>query len=393
MSDLSPSHKKNGLSKWLLGIGFVAITTFTYVSYAASEDEKTATAADTPPAPVAEIITVEPQTVRIWTDFSGRLSAVDTAEIKAQVSGELQKVLFTDGQTVNKGDLLFVIDPRPYKAAVNSAEAKLASAKSKATLAKDELARAESLVKGKLVSESVFDAAKNTNQVALADIREAESALSQAKLDLDYCYIRAPFSGQLSRAELTVGNIIEMTPSSPVLTTIVSNDRVYAEFDIDETNYIKIKHSLNKQAKMPVEMTLAADAGTVYKGDVYSLDNKLDIASGTIRARAIFDNTDGILTPGMYANVRVGSIDKQSVLLIPNRAIGTNQSQKFVMVVNPENIATYRPVEIGGYHQDQRIITSGLENGDRVIVNGLSHIRPNSPVNPKPIAQAKDSTE
>lgn len=389
MSEVSSNRQNRGGLKLLIFILVCIAAAVAYVMFA-QQGEKSAQAAapNTPPPPVAEVILVQPEKVRIWTSFSGRLSAVDSADIKPLVGGELQQVLFTDGQLVDKNELLFVIDPRPYKAALASAEAQLASAKSKATLAKDELARTEKLVRDKLVSDSVFDAAKNENQVAIAAISEAESAVSQAKLNLNYCYIRAPFAGRVSRAELTVGNIIETTPSAPVLTTIVANDRFYAEFDVDEQTYIKMMRNTGEQNKMPVDMTLAADESVVYHGDIYSLDNQLDIASGTIRARAIFDNKDGALTPGMYANVKVGSADKQDALLIPNRAIGTNQSKKFVFVINDENQAVYHEVVLGGHHQGKRIVLSGLKAGDRVVVNGLSHIRANMVVSPKTVAEA-----
>lgn len=360
-----------------------------YVTNADNQQEKAQTDAAAPPPPVAEVITVEPELVRVWTNFSGRLRAVDTAEIKPLVGGELQQVLFEDGQLVEKNDLLFVIDPRPYQTTVRRAEALLTSAKSRAKLAKDELERSERLVKNKLVSESVFDAAKNEYQVASASINEAESAVSQAKLDLNYCYIRAPFSGRVSRAELTVGNIIETSPNAPVLTTLVANNRLYAEFDVDEQTYINfVRNGQNDQA-MPVEMTLAADDSVAYQGKIHSFDNQIDVSSGTIRARAIFDNTDGALTPGMYANVQLGAANEQETLLVPERAISTNQDKKFVYVVNAENKATYREVSLGGHHGDKRLIRNGLQAGDKVVVNGLSHIRPDTVVTPKPYESAE----
>lgn len=384
MSDYTSKSRQQGWGKLFLLLMLSAAAIAVYVSKVNSEQTSPADAA-MPPPPVAEVMTIKQEKVRIWTRFSGRLSAVDQAEIKPLVGGELQQVLFEDGQEVKKGDLLFVIDPRPYQAAVKRAEAQLASAKSRAKLAKDELVRAEQLVGKKLVSESVFDAARNEFQVATAAIDEANSALSQAKLDLDYCYIRAPFSGQLSRAELTVGNIIETTPNAPVLTTLVSKDKLYAEFDVDEQTYIKsVRHEQGGEP-MPVEMTLAADESVSYQGVIHSFDNRLDTSSGTIRARAIFANTDGALTPGMYANVQLGAAQEQDVILVPERAVGTNQDKKFVFIVTAEDEAAYREVVLGTYHQGQRIVLSGLNVGDRVIVNGLSHIRPNSKVTVKPV--------
>ena len=384
MSQITSRRQSRGWFKLSFLLVIAAAAVAVYFNSAYSEQSQEAPAAASPPPPVAEFVTVAPQEVRIWTGFSGRLSAVDKAEIKPLVGGELQQVLFEDAQKVEKGDLLFVIDPRPYQAAVKRAEAQLTSARSRAKLASDELERSEQLVKKKLVSESVFDAAKNEFQVATATIEEASSALAQAKLDLDYCYIRAPFSGQVSRAELTVGNIIETSPNAPVLTTLVANDKLYAEFDIDEQTYLRsMRHSQGDKA-MPVEMTLAADTSVTYQGKIHSFDNQLDVSSGTIRARAIFDNTDGALTPGMYANVHLGTAETQSVMLIPERAVGTNQDKKFVSVINDNDEISYHEVTLGAHHKGSRIVLTGLQEGDRVVVNGLSHIRPNSKVTAKP---------
>lgn len=390
MSKSSTKRQNRSWFKFASLVLICAVAAVVYINTANSEQQsEQSTSAAAPPPPVAEIITMQAEKVRTWNSFSGRLAAVDIAEIKPLVGGELQQVKFDDGQQVEKGDLLFVIDPRPYQAAVKRAEAQLASARSRAKLADDELKRTQQLVKKKLVSESVFDAARNEYQVANASIEEARSALAQTKLDLDYCYIRAPFSGQVSRAELTVGNIIETSPNAPVLTTLVANDKLYAEFDVDEQTYIKsVRHSQSDEP-MPVQMTLAADESVSYKGKIHSFDNQLDTSSGTIRARAIFDNTDGALTPGMYANLKLGSAQEQDVMLIPERAIGTNQDKKFVYVLNDDNEATYRQVTLGQHHDERRIINSGLQSGDRVVVNGLSHIRPNSKVTPKPVDPAQ----
>jgi multidrug efflux system membrane fusion protein len=383
MSNTSSKRQSRGWFKLSLLLILSIAASAVYFNIANSEQTED-TAAAAPPPPVAEFITVAPQDVRIWTGFSGRLSAVDMAEIKPLVGGELQQVLFEDAQQVEKGDLLFVIDPRPYQAAVKRAEAQLTSARSRAKLAEDELKRSEQLVKKKLVSESVFDAAKNEFQVATASIEEASSALAQAKLNLDYCFIRAPFSGQVSRAELTVGNIIETSPNAPVLTTLVANDKLYAEFDVDEQTYLRTVRRSQGDKVMPVAMTLAADSSVTYQGQIHSFDNQLDTSSGTIRARAIFENSDGALTPGMYANVRLGTAEPQSVMLVPERAVGTNQDKKFVYVINDDDVVSYHQVTLGAHHEGSRIVLSGLQSGDRVVVNGLSHIRPDSKVTAKP---------
>lgn len=341
----------------------------------------------TPPPPNVDVIEIKVESIRVWTAFSGTLSAVDIAEIKPQVSGEITQVLFKDGQMVNKGQRLFLIDPRPYEAAYKRTQAQLVSAQSRAKLAKDELERSKKLVASKLVSESVYDAALNDYNVAIAAIHEAESALVQTKLDLDYSFVTAPFDGRISRAELTVGNIVETTPNAPVLATIIANDKLYAEFNVDERTYIKAIRAQQDTKAMPVELNLAGD-DVVYHGNIDSFDNQLDRASGTIRARAVFDNTDGVLTPGMYANVRLGSASKMDALLVPQKAIGTNQDKKFVYVVDASNTAVYREVNLGINHEESRVVLSGLSVGDRVITNGIAHIRPNTVVNPSLLTDA-----
>ena len=330
-----------------------------------------------PAAPTVEVTTLQLQSVRTWTNFSGRLSAVDSADIKPLVSGEITQVLFEDGQEVKKDAPLFVIDPRPYEATVKRAQAQLASATSRAKLAKDERNRTQRLIDRKLISASVHDTAHNEYQMASAAISEAESNLVQARLSLEYSHITAPFDGRISRAELTEGNIVETGSNAPILATLVSHKKLYAEFNVDEQTYIKsVRSSLNTSA-MPVELTLAAEDSVVYKGHIHSFDNRLNSSSGTIRARATFENIDGVLTPGMFANIRLGSTTKTEVLLIPQRAVGTNQNKKFVYIVNAENKATYREVTLGQYHNDYRVILSGLHPGERIVVNGLSHISPN----------------
>ena len=368
----------------VLLIVLLAIAVIYYVSgINDTKTESESPAATARPAPAVDVLELQTQTIRLWTRFSGRLSAVDSAEIKPLVGGEIKQVLFEDGQIVKKGDPLFVIDPRPHQAAVKRAQAQLASARSRAKLAKDELERSRRLVESKLVSDSVYDAAKNEHQVSAAEISEAESALVQAQLSLGYCYINAPFDGRISRAEQTVGNIVATTPNAPVLATLVANKQLYAEFNVDEQTYIKSVRSSQDTSAMPIELTLAADESVVYKGHVHSFDNQLNSSSGTIRARAILDNVDGVLTPGMFANVRLGSAIKSEVLLIPQKAIGTNQDKQFVYVVDADNKATYRQVTLGSHYDSDRIVLTGLQASERIVINGLSHIRSNTVVEPK----------
>jgi multidrug efflux system membrane fusion protein len=347
-----------------------------------------ATPAAVPPAPAVDIVVLQPQEIRSWAEFSGRLAPVESAAIKPLVGGTIQKVLFTEGQQVKKGEPLFVIDPRPHQASVQRAQAQLATAQSRAKLAQDELARAEQLIGAKLVSQSVYDSALSAHQVAQADVKQADAALNQAKLDLEYAHISAPISGRIGRAELTVGNVVDAGVNAPVLTQIVANDKLYAEFNVDEATYVQLVRNTKNVQAMPVELSLAGDKQAGYEGHIYAFDNRLDANSGTIRARAIFDNKDGALTAGMFANVRLGSAEKVQALLVPERAIGTNQSKKYVLVVDETNTANYREVTLGDHYEGQRVIQVGVNAGEKVIVNGLSHVRPKSVVNPTVAAVA-----
>lgn len=347
-----------------------------------------ATPAAVPPAPAVDIVVLQPQEIRTWAGFSGRLAPVESAAIKPLVSGTIQQVLFTEGQQVKKGQPLFVIDPRPHQASVQRAQAQLATAQSRAKLAQDELTRAEQLIGAKLVSQSVYDSALSAHQVAQADVKQADAALNQAKLDLEYAHISAPISGRVGRAELTVGNVVESGVNAPVLTQIVANDKLYAEFNVDEATYVQLVRNTKDVQAMPVELSLAGDAAAAYEGHIYAFDNRLDTNSGTIRARAIFENKDGALTAGMFANVRLGSAEKVQALLVPERAIGTNQSKKYVLVVDETNTANYREVVLGDHYEGQRVIQVGVNAGEKVIVNGLSHVRPKSVVNPTVAAVA-----
>lgn len=341
-------------------------------------------AKDTPPARPAPAVTVsviEKQSVRTWNTFSGRLSAVASARIRPLVGGEVQQVLFEEGQVVSKGEPLFIIDPRPHQAALDRAQAQLQAARANAKLAQDEFQRSEQLLKDNLISRSQHDAATTTQQSAEAAVNEAKALLQQAKLNLDYANITAPINGRISRAEITEGNIVEAGPNAPVLAAVVANDQFYVEFNVDEATYIKLARQTQQQ-QMPIEVQLDENDDVVYQGHFHAFDNQVDSATGTIRARAIVENSDHVLAAGMYAHVRLGSVNKQEVVLVPESAIGTNQSRKFVLVVDTENTARYREVALGEQWQNLRIINQGLKEGDRVIVNGLSHVRPDTPVNP-----------
>jgi multidrug efflux system membrane fusion protein len=340
-------------------------------------------AAPAPAIPVT-VRTVAPEKVRVWSEFSGRLQAVDFAQVRPEVSGRITEVRFKDGQAVKAGDVLFVIDPRPYEAAVAKAEANLASAQTNARFAKAEVDRAASLIKTQAIAERLYDERVNASKVAQASIQAAEAALKEARLDLDYAYVKAPIGGRASRAEITVGNLVQAGPNAPLLTSVVSNDGIYADFEVDEHTYLRSVRAnadtQEEEQQIAVELTVSGDSEKVYKGMIHTFDNRIDAASGTIRARAKFANEDRSLLPGMFASIRLAGAGDATAILVPSRAIGSNQNKRFVYVVSEDSKVTYREVTLGQQVSGQRIVQSGLQQGDRVIVDGLQHVRPDATV-------------
>lgn len=332
------------------------------------------------PAVPVTVRTVVPQKVRVWSEFSGRLHAVDAAEIRPEVGGRITAVLFEDGQTVKAGDVLFVIDPRPYEAAAARARADLASAQTNAAFAKLEFERAVGLIRTQAIAQRVYDERANANRVADAAVDSAAAQLRQAELDLEHAHVRAPISGRASRAELTVGNLVQPGAGAPLLTTIVANQSIYADFEVDEQTYVAsirgYASGRDGERRIPVRLSLQGDSERAYSGTIYSFDNRIDVGSGTIRARAKFDNADGTLLPGMFVSVKLADGVERDALLIPDRAVGFDQSKKFIYVVGPDNKVAYREVELGKQVESQRIALKGVQPGDRVIVDGVQHVRP-----------------
>jgi multidrug efflux system membrane fusion protein len=355
-----------GLLALLLGAGLIAWQARPAAS----------SVAPPPPVPVTAE-QVEPHTVIPFAQFSGRIDAVDYAEIRPQVSGRITEIRFHDGQRVKAGDILFVIDPRPYEAAVAKAKSDLASAINNAGESKLERARGERLIAAHALAQEAFDQRVNADNVAEAAVGAAQAALKQAELNVDYAYVKAPISGRISRAEITVGNLVGSTNAPPLLAAIVSDDGVYADFDVDEATYLSsIRRLPTAQPKIPVELQVQGDSGHVYRGTIESFDNRIDSGSGTIRARARFANEDGSLVPGMFASVRMESGVIDRALLVPERAIGNDQSKRFVFVVGQGNKAEYQPVTLGPAVDGERVVSSGLKAGDKVIVDGLQRLAP-----------------
>jgi multidrug efflux system membrane fusion protein len=330
-------------------------------------------------SPVA-VQALQPQTVRPFAEFSGRINAVDYAEIRPEVAGRITEIRFQDGQTVKAGEILFVIDPRPFQAAAAKAAADLQSARTNADLAKVNLSRAENLKKAGAIALQSYDQAATASAVADAAIQSAEASLAQAQVDVDHAYVKAPISGRISRAEITLGNLVGTTPTPPLLASIVSNDGVYADFDVDEQTYLSSVRNHDKA--IPVDLTVQGDNRS-YHGTVESFDNHISSGSGTIRARARFANDDGALVPGMFVSVRMGGGVVNNALLVPETAIGNDQSKRFVFVVGNGDKAEYRPVTLGSEVDGRRVVTTGLKAGDQVILNGLQKLAPGAPVAPQ----------
>jgi multidrug efflux system membrane fusion protein len=354
--------------------------------------------AKTPPAPPAvsvDVQTIHFQNVRVWSQFSGRMQAVDYAEIRPQVSGRIVDVRIKDGHNAKAGDVLFVIDPRPFEAAVAKAEANLASAKTNANFNNTDLKRASQMIKTEAIARRLYDERANAARVSSAALRAAEAELQQAKLDLDHAYVKAPISGRISRAEITVGNLVQAGPNAPLLTSIVSNNGIYADFEVDEQTYLKsIRNRAGTQTEeqaIPVKLTLPGDDTHVFDGTIHSFDNRIDTGSGTIRARARFDNTDGRLVPGMFASVKMANSGDDTVLLVPERAIGNDQNKKFVYVVDDKNKVVYRDITLGDQVDGNRIVLTGLLPGERVVVDGVQHVKPDALVEPKEISTTPEA--
>jgi membrane fusion protein, multidrug efflux system len=329
---------------------------------------------------------VKAKPVQIWKEFSTHMAAVDFAEIRPQVTGNITEIRFEDGKMVVKDDVLFVIDPRPFQASEQQARAELGAAQNDAKYTQKELLRAQSLIKTKAISQRIYDERENTARVAKTVVAAAKARLTQAQINLDHAFVKAPISGRVSRAEITIGNLVETGSEAPVLTSIVSSNGIYADFDVDEQTYLTHIRSVAKniaaENAIPVKLSLGGGS-YVYEGFVHSFDNQINTASGTIRARAYFSNDDKALLPGMFGKLQLGSAVSQEHILISEKAIGTNQDRKFVYVVNDTNKVVYREVIVGNSVNGKRIIRKGLQDGDLVITEGIIRIRPGMLVEPK----------
>lgn len=354
--------------------------------------------ASNPPAPIqapatpVSVATVTETAINAWDEFSGRLEAVERVDIRSRVAGAVQSVHFREGALVRQGELLVTIDPAPYKAEVDRAEAQVASAQARATYTRSEQARARRLYDEQAIAQRELDERLNAGHEAEANLRAAQAQLQSAKLNLSYTQVRAPVAGRIGKLEVTVGNLVAAGPGAPVLSTLVSVSPIYASFDADEQVIGRALQGMpggasarSRIGQIPVQMGTAATEGTPFEGQLQLIDNQVDARSGTVRVRATFDNQDGALIPGQFARIRMGQAQESRAVLVSERAVGTDQNKKFVMVVNGDNQAEYREVTLGAPVNGLRVVSSGLKAGERVVVNGLQHLRPGALLDPQDV--------
>ncbi|MBB5458521.1 multidrug efflux system membrane fusion protein [Paraburkholderia sp. Clong3] len=330
--------------------------------------------------PEVDVATVVQKTITDWQSYSGRLEAVQKVDVRSQVPGTIVSVNFKDGALVKQGDTLFVIDPRPYAAEVDRAQAQLAAAQARTGYTQSDWERAQRLIVDNAIAKRDYDEKQNAAREASANLKAAQAALETARINLGYTKIVAPVSGRVSRAEITVGNVVAAGASSVPLTTLVSVSPIYASFDADEQTYLQYLSRAKDGSKVPVELGLADESGYSRSGTIESVDNRLDTSSGTIRVRAKFDNADGALIPGLYARIKVGGSAPHPALLIDDAAVGTDQDKKFVLVVDQGNHVVYRGITTGSMQGNLRVVKDGLKPGDRIVVNGVQRVRPGDTV-------------
>ena len=348
-----------------------------------------------PPRPPAEV-TVAPvlgRQVADWDEFTGHFESVDAVEIRPRVSGFVQRVAFTEGTLVRRGDPLFYIDPRPYEADVARAEAELARARTRAELAEGEHARAQRLVATQAISREELDARSSSRAEGDAAVKAAAAALVTARLNLEWTVVRAPIAGRVGRAAITPGNLVQAgPPAATLLTTIVSLDPIYVYFDSDEQAYLKYVTAMrNRSAKLPVYVGLTTESGFPHEGKLDFVDNQLDPGAGTIRVRALVPNPAQLFVPGLFARVRLVGKEQRAVTLIQDQAVGTDQDRKFVLVLKPDSSVEYRPVTLGRLVDGLRVVNSGLAPGENVVINGLMRVRPGMKVLAKHATMVSDS--
>lgn len=389
--------KRTSFSKPALVLTVLAAVAATLSACARNEAAQNPALAAPPQVTVAQVLS---KPVTEFDEFTGRFEAIDRVEIRPRVSGYISSVNFTEGSEVKKGDVLFVIDQRPYAAELKHAQAQLNQARSAQALAKSEKARAVNLLAQHAISQEEFDTRASGDEQAEANVQLAQAALDTAELNMTWTKITAPISGRISRANVTLGNLV--SNGQTVLTTLVSLDPIYVRFDGDEQAYLRYQKAAKDRAEAhstdahpkdavpsPVLVGLADEAGYPHSGVMVFVDNEVDPQTGTIRTRARLDNHDRAFTPGLFARVRLLGDKTYDALLINDSAIGTDQTVKYVLVVGADNKVEYRPVKLGPVIDGLRVVREGLKANDTIVVNGLQRVRPGSPVTPQRVAMGE----
>lgn len=329
--------------------------------------------------PVA-VTTVMFQPVRQWDDFTGRLEAMQSVEIRPRVGGFIDAIAFDDGARVHKGQVLYHIDPRPYQAEVDRLEAGLQQAVANAALARTNRERSRRLIVVNAISSSELDAQEANAKVTVANVAAAQAALASARLNLSFTEVSAPIDGRISKAMITRGNLVT---TDSLLTTIVSDSPIYAAFNVDEQAYLKYA-AAQRGKDNRVYIGLMGENGFPHGARLRFLDNAVDPRSGTLAARAVLDNADGSLTPGLFTRVRLVSSEVEQVALLPEQALGTDLGKRYVLVLDKERRVQYRAITLGQAVGEWRIVKSGLNEGEQVVVDGLQKVRPGDVVAPHP---------
>ncbi len=391
-----PSAKPTALGRILVPtavLAAISAAVFVIAQQAMTAQASAPTDAAAPPPMPVSVATVAESDATTWDEFSGRLEAVERVDIRSRVAGAVLATHFREGALVKKGDLLVTIDPAPYAAEVARAEAQASAAQARLSHAKGEFARSQRLWEDKAIAQRELDDRQNALREAEANLLAAQAQVQTARLSLGYTQVRAPVAGRIGKVDVTVGNLVAAGPGAPALTTLVSVSPIYASFDADEQTVARALEGLSqggtsaRQAieRIAVQMGTAGSNDTPFTGRLQLIDNQVDARSGTVRVRAVFDNKDGSLMPGQFARIRMAQPKHERQLLVSERAIGTDQDKKFVLVVGENNTAEYREVTLGAPVDGLRSVRSGLNPGERIVVNGLQRVRPGAVVQPQPV--------
>ncbi|PRC90719.1 efflux RND transporter periplasmic adaptor subunit [Solimicrobium silvestre] len=384
---LTSSTKPLYAAMVVTGIVGVAVLVLAGCNFATGKTNESQAASPAGGPPVSVSAVIEKQ-IEQTQEFSGRLEAIERVDIRSRVSGFITEVNFKPGSEVKKGAVLFVIDPRPYQAELDRAEAAASSARAKAELAKLELNRSEKLLAEKAIAQREYDESASSMKELDANARAAQASYEAAKLNLSYTQVKSPIDGRVSKAEITTGNLID---ASAILTSVVSTDHIYASFDGDEDTYLRVGALSHQGKAVAVRVGLANETGFPHEGKLEFVDNQLDPQTGSVRMRATFINADNVLVPGLFARVQLGGgKDLTKALLINDRAVGTDQNRKFVFVIDANNKAEYRPVKLGQTVAGLRVVSEGLKAGENVVVNGLQRVHPGAPITPEVVTMDFD---